>query len=195
MNALVYGKIPVDEIMVNSYERAKRLHISNDFEMAEFDNCFKRLKAVVDCKYSAVKVPVKILSDEVLDCGFDEFKSSNLIKNLKDSREAFIFGVTLGLGVDRLLHRLRMVSASEYFITDALSSALAEGAMDKAEELVKGNTETRPRFSPGFGDFLIENQVKILELINAQRLLGITVNQSYIMSPRKSVTAIMGVIK
>ncbi len=194
MNESFYGKILVDDITINSYERNKRLNISDDFSMGEFERCFDRLKTVVDCKYSATKVPVTIMSDSLIDCGFGEFESKNLIKNLKDSNEAFVFGVTLGLGVDRLLTKLRVISPSEYFITDALSSALAEGAMDKAEELVKGNRVTRPRLSPGFGDFLIENQVKILELINAQRLLGITVNKSYLMSPMKSVTAIMGIV-
>ncbi len=195
MNAVVYGKIPIDEIVINSYERSRRLQISADFDMAEFNKCFDRLKNVADCKYSAVCVPVEVYNDEVLDCGFGSFKSRNLIKNLKDSCEAYVFGITLGLGVDRLLYKLAAISPSEYFVTDALSSALAEGAMDKAEILVKGENHTRPRFSPGFGDFAIDNQPKILELINAQRLLGITLNQSYIMSPKKSVTAIMGVIK
>ena len=195
MNSVIYGNIPTEQIIVNSYERAKRFNITDDFSMEEFDKCFDKLKAVVDCKYSAVRVPVRILNDCTLDCGFGEIKSKNLIKNLKDSREIFVFGVTLGMGVDRILTRLRAISPSEYFITDALSSALAEGAMDRTEKLVKGNTFTRPRFSPGFGDFVIENQVKILELINAQRLLGITINKSYLMSPMKSVTAVMGIIE
>ena len=194
MNSVIYGEIPANEIVVNSYERNRRLHITENFNIEEFDKCFDRLKGVVNCKYSAVRVPVRIFDDKKLDCGFGEFESSNLIKNLKDSREAFVFGVTLGMGVDRLLHRLHAVSALEYFVTDALSSALAEGAMDKAEGLVKCNAITRPRFSPGFGNYAIENQPRILELLNAQRLLGITVDKSYLMTPRKSVTAIMGII-
>ncbi len=194
MKPIIYGNIKMDEIVINSYERAKRLNVSTAFNMNEFDKCFDRLVNVVECKYSAAKVPVRILGNGILDCGFGEIESKALIKNLKDSREAFVFGVTLGMGVDRLLARLRAVSMSEYFITDALSSAVAEGAMDKAEKLVKGELHTRPRFSPGFGDFVIQNQVRILEIINAQRLLGITINKSYLMSPMKSVTAIMGVI-
>ncbi len=194
MNSIIYGKIPTEDIVINPYERTKRLNIDGSFDMAEFDQCFEKLKAVVDCKYSAARVPVKISKDNILDCGFGEFKSEKLVKNLKDSSELFVFGVTLGIGVDRLLHRLRAVSMPEYFITDALSSALAEGAMDKVEKTVKGSEETRPRFSPGFGDFSIENQVGMLRLINAQQLLGITLNKAYLMSPVKSVTAVMGII-
>ncbi len=195
MNEIIFGRIATDEIVINTYERAKRLHITKDFNMEQFDACFEQLKSVVDCKYSAVKASVNILDNRWLDCGFGKLESEKLIKNLKNCREAYVFGMTLGYGVDRLLAKLKSISATEYFITDALSSALAEGAMDKAEELVKGASETRPRFSPGFGDFAIENQAGILRLIDAQRRLGISLSKSYLMSPKKSVTAIMGVME
>ncbi|MBR5155004.1 MAG: hypothetical protein IKW62_00790 [Clostridia bacterium] len=189
-----YGTIPTNEILINPYERAKRLQVASNFNMDEFDKCFEKLKVVVDCKYLGVKVPVKRLGGSSLDCGFGEFESEKLLKNLKDCNEAFVFCVTLGIGVDRLLNKLKTISPVEYFITDSLSSALAEGAMDKAEKIIKGETLTRPRFSPGFGDFGIELQPRILELLNAPRLLGMTVNKSYLMLPMKSVTAVMGII-
>ena len=119
--------------------------------------------------------------------------SATLIKNLQGCREVFVFAVTLGLGVDRLLTQLSLVSPSKHFITDALASAMAEAAADKAEEIIKGTLACRPRFSPGFGDLSIELQPRILNLLNAQRLLGITTNNSLLMSPGKSVTAIMGI--
>jgi len=65
--------------------------------------------------------------------------------------------------------------------------------MNESEKRVKGDILCRPRFSPGFGDFGLEHQKAILDLVNAERLLGITVNKSYMMSPMKSVTAIMGI--
>ncbi len=189
-----YGIIPTDEIAINSYERAKRLKIANGFNMDEFDECFEKLKTVVNCRCVGARVTIKRLGGSILNCGFGEFESEKLLKNLKNSQEAFVFCVTLGVGVDRLLNKLKTISPAEYFITDALSSALAEGAMDKAERIIKGEALTRPRFSPGFGDFDIELQPKILELLNAQRLLGITVNRACLMSPMKSATAVMGII-
>ncbi len=194
MNPVSYGIIPTDEIIINSYECAKRLQITNNFNMEEFDKCFERLKTAVDCKYLGTRVPVKRQCGNILDCGFGEFKSEKLAKNLKGCDEVFVFCVTLGLGVDRLLSKLKAISPAEYFITDSLSSALAEGAMDKAETIVKGETLTKPRFSPGFGDFDIRLQPRILEFLNAYRLVGITANESCIMLPMKSVTAVMGVI-
>ncbi len=193
MIAIDYRTIPVEELILNEGETARRLHTAKGFEMEQIDLCLAELKKVVNCKFSAVRTSVKYLDDNRLDCGFGEFKSATLIKNLQGCEEVFIFAATLGMGVDRLLTQLSKVSPAKYFITDALASSMAEAAADKADELVKGDTSCRPRFSPGFGDLSLEVQPKILNLLNAQRLLGITTNNTFLMSPGKSVTAIMGI--
>ena len=194
MNLIEYSIIPTEEIILNEYETANRLKVSKGFTSAEIEKNLERLKDVVNGRFSATRVLIKRPKEDTLDLGFGEFKSKILAKNLKDSREAFMFAVTLGMGVDRLLTKLSKTSTAEYFITDALASAMAEALMDEAERRVKGEILTRPRFSPGFGDFTIEIQPRILSLLNAQKLLGITVNDSFLMSPVKSVTAVMGIV-
>ena len=49
------------------------------------------------------------------------------------------------------------------------------------------------RFSPGYGDLPIEVQKDFLPLLDAERRLGITLSESCLMAPSKSVTAIIGV--
>ncbi len=193
MIAIDYRAIPVEELIMNEGETARRLHTAKGFEMEQIDECLAKLKKAVNCKFSAIRTPVEYLGDNRLDCGFGEFKSATLIKNLQGCNEVFIFATTLGMGVERLLTQLSKVSPAKYFITDALASSMTEAAADKADELVKGKAICRPRFSPGFGDLSLEVQPKILNLLNAQRLLGITTNSAFLMSPGKSVTAIMGI--
>lgn len=193
MIAIDYQIIPTEELVLNDGETARRLHIARGFEMVEIDTCLEELKKAVNVKFSAVCVPVNYRGEDRLDCGFGEFKSATLIKNLQGCKEVFIFAVTLGLGVDRLLTQLSLVSPSKHFICDALASSMAEAAAEKAEEIIKGTLDCRPRFSPGFGDLSLELQPRILDLLNAQRLLGITTNKTFLMSPGKSVTAIMGI--
>ncbi len=193
MNAIDYRKIPVDELILNKSETARRLCVGKGFEMPQIDACFEELKKVVDCKFVSMRCKVKYREKDCLDVGFGDFKSSTLIKNLKGSGEVFIFAVTLGHGVDRLLVQHSLVSPAKYFITDALASSMAESAANLADKLIKGDIPCRPRFSPGFGDLTLDVQQGILELLNAQRLLGITTNTSFMMSPGKSVTAIMGI--
>ena len=193
MNAIDYRMIPVEELVLNESETARRLHTAKGFEMLQIDECLAELKKAVNCRFAAVRCPIKYLDDNWLDIGFGEFKSETLIKNLQGCREAFIFAATLGHSVDRLLMQLSLVSPAKYFITDALASSMAESAANLADKLVKGDVSCRPRFSPGFGDLALDIQPKILNLLNAQKLLGITTNMSHMMSPGKSVTAIMGI--
>ena len=49
------------------------------------------------------------------------------------------------------------------------------------------------RYSPGYGDYPIECQGAFLSALNAGRLIGLTVTESNILLPRKSVTAVIGI--
>ena len=144
MNAIDYRTIPIDELHMNESETARRLHTAKGFDMEIIDECFEELKKVAACKFSAVRNKVEYLDDERLDIGFGEFKSATLIKNLQGCKEVFIFAVTLGHGVDRLLNGLSRISPAKYFITDALASSLAEAAADKVDKLLRKDILCRP---------------------------------------------------
>ncbi len=194
MNLVNYGTIVVEEIPINEYELSKRLSTEKGFRTDEIEQNIKRLKEVIDCRYAFAKMPVTKGENGVIDCGFGEFKSVDLCKNLKESQEVFLFATTLGIGVDRLLNKLSALSTADYFMTDAIASAMAEGAMNKVDKIIRNDFLCRPRFSPGFGDLSLEVQPKLLDLLNAQKMLGIIVGKSYLMTPMKSVTAIMGIV-
>ena len=57
------------------------------------------------------------------------------------------------------------------------------------------NNLLRPRFSPGYGDVTLEIQKIFFELLECQKNLALTLNDSLIMSPEKSVTAFIGLYK
>lgn len=51
------------------------------------------------------------------------------------------------------------------------------------------------RFSPGYGDFSIGMQGEICRVLDTARKIGVTVNESGILIPRKTITAVLGVSK
>lgn len=72
--------------------------------------------------------------------------------------------------------------------SDHLAAASSDGsAKDRSAYF-------RPRFSPGYGDLPLALQPDLLNFLNAQRWVGITVGETLLMSPMKSVTAIMGIL-
>ena len=54
---------------------------------------------------------------------------------------------------------------------------------------------TRTRFSPGYSDLSLEIQKQIFELLDCPRRIGLYLRDSMLMSPTKSVTAIVGVFE
>ena len=52
----------------------------------------------------------------------------------------------------------------------------------------------RPRFSPGYGDLPLELQRDLFRGLDCSRKIGLTLNESLLMSPSKSVTAIAGIV-
>ena len=184
--------IDKEKLKVDEKELKRRLSVSKDFDVSFFDTAVERVIAESSPKACFVKVPVS--SDENgVEFPFGRVESRDIAKNLFGCKEAFVFAVTLGHGVERLLYKTSLLSAADFFIFDAIGSALAESVCDVAEEIIKGDITCKPRFSPGYGDFPLSVQKHILSELNAEKLLGITLTDTNLMIPQKSITAVMGV--
>ena len=119
------------------------------------------------------------------------------IKTLLNSSENIILmAVTLGREIEMLTRKYSFSDLARSVILDATASAGVESlANDINEELSKiyKPMYLTDRFSPGYGDLPISVQKNFLNLLNAEKDLGITTTGSGIMVPRKSITAIIGI--
>ena len=115
------------------------------------------------------------------------------MKNLEKSDTVYVFAVTLGLAVDRLIKKKAALSAADGFVYNAVASALAEAACDLAESEITGDVDCRPRFSPGYADFSLSHQRELLAMLDAEHRIGIALTDSLLMIPTKSITAVIGV--
>ncbi len=181
------------KIIIDKKEAAVRLKIPRGYTDETITRCEEALKRVLACKYAFIKVPVIHKAENICDAGFGDVVSRDLCKALKGCSEAYIMGVTIGIGADRLIARLGITSPAESFITDALASAAAESLCEYADTALRGAGKKPFRYAPGYGDLPLSCQPAVLEALNADYTLGITLNRSLLMTPMKSVTAIMGV--
>ena len=125
-------------------------------------------------------------------------ESTALAKNLHGCTEVFLFAATIGVDVDRLLARNARLSPSKGVIDDALASAAIEAWCNHLNAKLEARTAAegrflRPRFSPGYGDFPLSVQPQILEYLLAAKRIGLTLTDSLLMVPTKSVTALIGI--
>lgn len=182
-----------DEVTVNRNELAQRLRTDREFNEPLLDKCRDSFNKAVHYKCVYIQSPVDLSTEGVCDLGFMKIPSRDLYKNLRGCSEAFVMALTAGLSVDRLLARLNITSQAEHFMTDALSSAAIESFCDHACAIMQASLRCAPRYSPGYGDLSITFQKPLLERLNAFETLGITLNSAYLMTPVKSITAIMGI--
>ena len=187
-----YFSIDKEKVGIDEKELKRRLSVSGDFDVSVYEKAVRDVLAESMPKACFVKVPVVADGDEIT-FSFVSFQSRDLAKNLSGCKEAFVFAVTLGHGVERLLSKMSRLSSADFFIYDAVGSALAESVCDIAEDMIKGNIPCKPRFSPGYGDVPLSVQRYVLSALNAEKLLGVTLTDTNLMIPQKSITAVLGV--
>lgn len=123
----------------------------------------------------------------------------NDIKNhLEGCEKAIVFCATLGAEIDRLIRISQISDMARAVVLDSFASVAVEQLCMKADEQI---AEKYPeynmtfRFSPGYGDYPIVLQKTILNMLDAPRKIGLTTNESSLLVPSKSVTAVMGLSK
>lgn len=108
-----------------------------------------------------------------------------------------IFCASIGSESDALIRKWEIRDITFAAMLDACGSSAVERLCDCVEEEVSTEYSSAgfhltDRFSPGYGDFPITMQKDFCSVLDTQRKIGVTVSESGIMIPRKSVTAIIG---
>ena len=124
---------------------------------------------------------------------FCSFSSKALKKNLEGCKGVIVFAATAGINIDRLLLKYKALSELKLMTADCIASSGIECFCDKLDSVISEGRETKPRFSLGYGDTELKYQKDLLSFLDAEKSLGITLNESMMMTPKKSVTAFIGV--
>lgn len=139
----------------------------------------------------ATEAGVRLVGTELVLTGKD------IARHLEGARACALLGVTLGAAVEREILLLERRSMTDVVIFDAACTALIECVADRCESEIVGGARARGlytnfRFSPGYGDLPIELQREFLAVLGASRRIGLTVTETSLLLPRKSVTAVVG---
>ena len=149
----------------------------------KFSTCY----AITPCAVNA----------DIADFTAFKVKSKDLAKNLRGAGRALIFACTVGIGIDRLIKKYSEISPARSLVFQALGAERVETYIEKFLKDIKREhgVALYSRFSPGYGDLSLKTQKDIFAFLNPQKAVGLTLNDSLLMSPSKSVTAIAGVKK
>jgi len=142
-------------------------------------------------------LPVSAEDDRV-DLGFTAVTSKNLSQTLGGCSRAVVFAATLGIGPDRLMARYGHTAPAKALLLQAIGTERIEALCDCLCRELQDQAEVQTmhithRFSPGYGDLPLSFQRELFRILDCSRTIGLTLNDSLLMSPSKSVTAIVGI--
>ena len=126
--------------------------------------------------------------------------SNNIARLTERSNECYLLAATLGQEVDRQISLAQQINMFDGMTLDACASVRIDAFIDQFIKsdikpgLHEGEKLTQ-RFSPGYGDLSMNAIEDIIAILNAQKRIGLSVTRSLMMSPIKSVTAIIGINK
>ena len=164
----------INELMLEVQERSNARYFFQDYAM-EIDE---------------EKHEIKVVGTDLVLTG------KNIFNHLKRAKRVVLLAGTLGIEIERAIRLYEVSELTKAQILDSCCVEYIERVLDLAEVEID---DTYPdlalnrRFSPGYGDLpLMPTQGQFLSAIDATKVLGITLTDTHLMVPRKSVTAIIG---
>jgi hypothetical protein len=83
-------------------------------------------------------------------------------------------------------------------VLDSCATAFIESVCDNLQDdltttYAGQNKYLTRRHSPGYGNLQLSSQPQLLSLLDAGRKIGLSVTRNFLLTPTKSVTAVIGV--
>jgi hypothetical protein len=164
---------------------------------AYMDKCEEELLKCTKGKFTFRVFDIKINDGEkvTLDGCTLVMAGKDICSHLEGCSKAVLMCATVGGDTDKLIRTMEVTDMASAVITDAMAGCAVEYVCNKAEEKIREeypNMYMTWRFSPGYGDMPITLQNRFLDVTNASRTIGLFASENHILTPRKSVTAVIG---
>lgn len=125
-------------------------------------------------------------------------KEANIIIDYPDLHELLdnchdvvVIACTLGIQVDKRSKYYSHIDMTKMTIFDAIASSYLEAKCDEYEKMHIIGKRTF-RFCPGYGNVPIELNKELGKVIDCYRKIGLTVQESHILLPQKSMIGLIG---
>lgn len=190
------SQLPVDKQEILRYAGVRGESNETD---SLLESCLALAAPVLTPQLIYTEIPVSQVGEDGLDLCFATVHSKALAKRLSGCRRAIVFAATVGIRFDRLLARYSLLSPTKALLLDAIGNERVEAFCNAFEaslyqELIQKGSRLRPRFSPGYADLPIFFQKEIFSVLECEKTIGLFLGEQMLMSPSKSVTAIIGIV-
>jgi len=194
------GKVNLFNPILNNIDRAETKRYAGMKGKIHFPESIVSEACAIVMLEKHVKTAWTLYSyDFAAGCIGGEYKivSKMLRKHLQDSKQVIVLAATVGEEVEHA--STKYFEKGEYavgLLIDAAATAAVEQAANALCTMLSGQFRQQglnltTRFSPGYGDWSLEEQDKVVVLANT-KAIGVSLTNSKMLLPRKSITAVVG---
>lgn len=124
------------------------------------------------------------------------FVGGNMTKLLAKCDYTTLLACTIGPELERKVDHIKKTHTADAYFLDVVGGWMADYMADRVDgiiqsEVLRSGYARTMRYSPGYGDWDLPVQREVLDLVEASTI-GITCTETFILQPRKSVTAVIG---
>jgi cobalamin-dependent methionine synthase I len=136
----------------------------------------------------------------ILNFGQYSLISKSLSRNLENCSKVVLFALTIGPLVDKLIQKYSRLDSAKAVICQATGAMFTETFADLfcktlSQKYAPEGYSLHPRFSPGYGDVPLDTQKLFFSILSCTQKIALTLNDSLLMTPEKSITAFIGLEK
>ena len=163
------------------------------------NRCEAETLKILQSKYIYRRFPVEKGADGIRIPGTALVLFGNDIQeHLKNCNEIFLLGATAGIELDKRIRRYMVTEPDVGVVMDSCGIQAVEQNAELAEKEMEQEVSAEGchltwRFSPGYGDLPLETQRELVHVLDTHRKIGVSLTESCLMVPSKSVTAILGI--
>lgn len=171
-----------------------------DYLQIPDNDSYPLVAGIVESTFAALKDTREIIGGyRILDYGDVTLQPGRRISGyMAGASEVALFICTAGAAFTDLSHAYQQNGDFlEAFVVESIGSATVENAMDKVqqrleEEMAGQGKKITNRYSPGYCEWPLSGQRELFAYIG-DHPTGITLNESCLMQPIKSVSGIIGI--
>ncbi len=164
-----------------------------DASLSLMEECLCSLTREAEGSIVFLRLPIERDPSTLFIAGIPT-SSTALRRHLEGCMECLILAGTAGLTYDRLIRKNTRLSPAKALWYQAIGASAIESVLDAfCDEMEKKIGPLTTRFSPGYGDLPLSMQKDLFAVLKPEKAIGLTLNESLLMTPTKSVTAIIGI--
>lgn len=139
---------------------------------------------------------VNTAGDSIILSGGVSLTGKSMTAYMKNAREVILFLVTIGSDIEETASSLmKNGDGLSGYLMDRIGSFAVESLAECLENHVRKeyaaeNLSVSMRYSPGYCDWPLDEQLKLDKLIGYSRI-GVRLNESLMMTPKKSISGLI----